>query len=57
MGAVSAAAADNASSAVRSAITDAEEEAPSWLDEVTTLLLGLVVISHQRYLDKPFFEK
>lgn len=29
-----------------------EGEAP-WCDEVTTLLLGLVLISHQKYLEGP----
>ncbi|GAX85298.1 hypothetical protein CEUSTIGMA_g12715.t1 [Chlamydomonas eustigma] len=46
-----------ASSSAALASEEEEEEGPSWLDEVTTLLLGLVVISHQRYLDKPFFEQ
>ena len=34
-----------------------DDEAPSWADEVTTLLLGLVGISHQCYLDKPLMDR
>ena len=32
-------------------------ESPPWGDEVTSLLLGLVSISHERYLNKPLFEQ
>ena len=34
-----------------------QDEPPPWADEVSTLLLGLVGISHQCYLDKPVADK
>lgn len=33
-----------------------ESDLAPWADEVTTLLLGLVMLSHQRYLGQPLLE-
>lgn len=51
------AAEDEASSLSSSSSSSQEPLSPPWADEVTTLLLGLVSISHERYLNKPLFDQ